>query len=199
MPKIYKSKNSKPQLVLHQKTKKPNPNLIPKTQYLNRRKRHELQRTLDKKEDEDGVPVAPKNFGHRHPGLGLNLVAVDARELQEDHRERDDGVDEEEQDSVVAVEEVVRLVGRVAEPQGLRVCQVSPHRGGCLLQRLVLQHSRWSCQCSWRLTSAGRGGHEPAICLNTREFQTTRPPTQEEITVVTQFKMLTSSYLNATK
>lgn len=151
----HNSKKSTPQLILNQQ-KHQNPiqisspktqNNHTKTQYLNRRIRNELQRTHDEKEEAHDVLVAAKHFGQSQPGLGLNLVAVEtdhARDLHEDERERDDGEDEEEKKNGVAVEEVVGLLGRVGEPEGLRVGQVSAQRGRGLVERLVRQHSRGS-------------------------------------------------------
>lgn len=77
--------------------------------------------------------------------------------LEEDLRERDEEQRNDCEHNVVAVQEIVRLVCGVAEPEGLKECE-RPAKGGlCIRDGGVREH--WfagdAVDCSWRVEISG--------------------------------------------
>ena len=64
----------------------------------------------------------------RQSHFGLNLVlteAIKTPDLQEDHRERNDGENKEKEDNVVAKKKVIRFISRIIEPNGFSESEIS--------------------------------------------------------------------------
>lgn len=79
--------------------------------------------------------------------LGLDLVGVEGGEalhLEEHEWERDEGEDEEEEQNVVAIEEVIGLGGGVVEPECLSEGEDSTQRRLGFLKGVVGNHRRRS-------------------------------------------------------
>lgn len=108
-----------------------------------RRERRQLDRPDGEEQHARGGRVAPEEGGRRVAHAGLQLVRQRqvAAELEQREGERREGVDEEEDGDVVAVEAVVRDGRRVAEPGRLRPRQAPPHRRLRLRRRRVREHS----------------------------------------------------------
>ena len=102
-----------------------------------------MKRPNDQHEDEHDVPVTPEHVPERVFDLRLDLEAIDfsgSQELGDHVGQGKQRVEEEQEDGVVAVEEVIGLVRRVFKPQHLGHRQVPAEGGLRGLNRVERQH-----------------------------------------------------------
>lgn len=102
-----------------------------------------MERANDEEEHPHDISVATEHLGKGQSDFWLNFVLINSgcvKNLEEDEGEGNNGENEEEEENVVAIEEVIGLIGGVIEPEGLGEGEIPAKRRLGFVEGLKRQH-----------------------------------------------------------